>query len=440
MEGICGRMCDACTWKEQLDCPGCQDGPGRRFSGGCPIADCCREKGHTACVTCTFSTGCALRRRDMPQNRLWAVEAERERRARLDRNAPVLAKWLWLLFWLVTPSVFSNILTMDTVAGAFPTAGVVGNVLAFLISLAYGVLLWQLREAAGRYRTAALCYLAGGIISGVLLLPAIPEGNWLWWLLSLPVMVLELCAAYQEFYAHAEVLEELDPELAGKWRLLWKWWIGLLLGMHLPGIDFGNSGSSGDTGGRHRPVGGGDREAGLSLPDSKAVPGISAGGTAEGGSMRLLFRQRLFSWFDSYDIYDEAGNTVYTVEGKLAWGHCLHILNAAGDHIGTVREQVLTFLPKFELYVQDQYVGCIQKEFTFFTPKFDIDCNGWRVEGDFLEWDYRVTEACGAQVASIHKELLHWTDTYVIDVADPGSALCVLMLVLAIDAEKCSRN
>lgn len=121
-------------------------------------------------------------------------------------------------------------------------------------------------------------------------------------------------------------------------------------------------------------------------------------------------------------------------------GHCLHILNAAGDHIGTVREQVLTFLPKFELYVQDQYVGCIQKEFTFFTPKFDIDCNGWRVEGDFLEWDYRVTEACGAQVASIHKELLHWTDTYVIDVADPGSALCVLMLVLAIDAEKCSRN
>ena len=97
--------------------------------------------------------------------------------------------------------------------------------------------------------------------------------------------------------------------------------------------------------------------------------------------MKLLFKQRFFSWFDSYDIYDEAGNTVYTVEGKLAWGHCLHILNAAGDHIGTVREQVLTFLPKFELYVQDQYVGCIQKEFTFFTPKFDIDCNDGRVQG-----------------------------------------------------------
>ena len=156
--------------------------------------------------------------------------------------------------------------------------------------------------------------------------------------------------------------------------------------------------------------------------------------------MRLLFKQRLFSWFDSYDIYDEAGNTVYTVEGKLSWGHCLHILNAAGEHVGTVQERVLTFLPRFELYVRDQYVGSIQKRFTFFAPKFDIDCNGWHVEGDFLEWDYSILDGTDACIARISKQLLNLTDTYVIDVADPGNALCALMLVLAIDAEKCSRN
>ena len=37
--------------------------------------------------------------------------------------------------------------------------------------------------------------------------------------------------------------------------------------------------------------------------------------------MKLLFKQRLFSWFDSYDIYDEAGNTVYVVKGQFSWGH-----------------------------------------------------------------------------------------------------------------------
>ena len=156
--------------------------------------------------------------------------------------------------------------------------------------------------------------------------------------------------------------------------------------------------------------------------------------------MRLRFKQRLFSWFDSYDVYDEMGNTVYTVEGKLAWGHCLHILNSSGEHIGTVKERVLTLLPKFELYVRDQYVGSIQKAFTFFRPRFDIDCNGWQVDGDFMEWDYTVREACGGVVATISKELFRWTDTYVIDVQNPADTLCALMLVLAIDAEKCSRN
>ena len=37
-------------------------------------------------------------------------------------------------------------------------------------------------------------------------------------------------------------------------------------------------------------------------------------------TMKLRFRQRFFSWFDSYDIYSEAGETVYTVKGELAWG------------------------------------------------------------------------------------------------------------------------
>ena len=155
--------------------------------------------------------------------------------------------------------------------------------------------------------------------------------------------------------------------------------------------------------------------------------------------MKLLFKQRFFSWFDSYNIYDEAGNTVYTVEGKLAWGHCLHILDAAGNHIGTVKERVLTLLPKFELYENDVYIGSIQKAFTFFAPKFDIDCNGWQVQGDFMGWEYEITDG-QRQVAAISKELLHWTDTYVIDVADGRDGLCALMVVLAIDAEKCSHN
>lgn len=157
--------------------------------------------------------------------------------------------------------------------------------------------------------------------------------------------------------------------------------------------------------------------------------------------MKLLFKQRFFSWLDSYDVYDENGETLFTVEGKLGWGHVLHILNAQNTHVATLKEVVWTFLtPKFELFIGEEKAGTITKELTFFKPKFDIDFNGWSITGDFWEWDYSILDAQGRTIAVVSKEIWNWTDTYAIEVADPADALCALMVTLAIDAEKCSRN
>ena len=156
--------------------------------------------------------------------------------------------------------------------------------------------------------------------------------------------------------------------------------------------------------------------------------------------MKLLFKQRMFSWFDSYDIYDESGKEVFEVKGQLAWGHCLKIFDTNGLEIGMVQQRIFTLLPKFEIYLGQNYAGCIEKEFSFFKPRYNIDYNGWHVEGDFFEWDYTIQDSRGYQVATVSKELFKWTDTYVIDVVNPEDALAALMLVLAIDAEKCSRN
>ena len=156
--------------------------------------------------------------------------------------------------------------------------------------------------------------------------------------------------------------------------------------------------------------------------------------------MKLLFKQRFFSWFDSYDIFDENENVLFSVEGQLSWGHRLHILNARGEHVGTVKQRVMAFLPRFELYFGEEYVGCITKEFSFFRPNFSVDHNGWTVDGDFFGWDYQIFDRNGALVAEVSKELFRMTDTYVIDVVCEEDALSALMVVLAIDAEKDSRN
>ena len=156
--------------------------------------------------------------------------------------------------------------------------------------------------------------------------------------------------------------------------------------------------------------------------------------------MKLLFKQRLFSWFDSYDIYDEFGNTVYVVKGQLSWGHKLVIYDGDGNEIGMVVQRVLTFLPKFEIYKNGTYIGCLSKEFSFLMPHYNIDYNGWHIDGSIMEWDYNILDQRGYSVASVSKELFHMTDTYVIQVNELEYALDALMFVLAIDAEKCSRK
>ena len=86
--------------------------------------------------------------------------------------------------------------------------------------------------------------------------------------------------------------------------------------------------------------------------------------------MQLLFKQRVFSWLDSYDIYNEYEDTVFTVEGRLSWGHRLVIYNQRGEEVGEIREEVLPFLPKFRMYIHGNEIGIIQKELSFFVPNF----------------------------------------------------------------------
>ena len=157
-------------------------------------------------------------------------------------------------------------------------------------------------------------------------------------------------------------------------------------------------------------------------------------------TVKLLFKQRFFTFTDNFDIFDERGRKLYLVEGQLTLGHCLKIYDSRNQEVGTVRQKIFRLLPKFDLYLGRQHIGSIQKQFTLCRPKYHIDYNGWHIDGDWLEWDYTIADRNGSKVAYISKVIWKLTDTYSIDVINPADALCALMVVLAIDAEKCSRS
>ena len=91
--------------------------------------------------------------------------------------------------------------------------------------------------------------------------------------------------------------------------------------------------------------------------------------------MKLVFKQRILSWFDSYDIYDENGDVYFTVKGQLAWGHTFKIYNKNNEEIGMLKQKLFTFLPKYEIYINNELQGEIVKEFTFFKSKIFISIN-----------------------------------------------------------------
>lgn len=154
--------------------------------------------------------------------------------------------------------------------------------------------------------------------------------------------------------------------------------------------------------------------------------------------MKLRIRQRIFSWTDSYDVYDETGEARYAVSADLfAFGHRIRVYDKrTGQEVGSIHQKLFTMRPRFEIVIQGRSLGTISREFSFFRPRYHVDYFGWSVSGNMMGWDYQVTNG-GTDIMSIRKEPFRFTDTYVLEYANPGNELPGLLLVLAIDAANC---
>lgn len=230
-ETYCGKSCAECTDRETLNCPGCKQGPGGTFAK-CAIARCCRDKRHDTCGTCTSWSYCGLRNgRDQEPALRLKKQAEEERQQQQDRaNAPVVTRWVNVLFWLFIPQVIASLMMQENVVSAFPGLRMPGTLLSFVCVVIYGVALWRMQEIHGGYRNAAICNLvcaAGSLLAlsplkGVLLL-----------MINLALAVVNLVSVYLEYTTHSEVLAPTSMPLALQWRKLWTWNLWCIAGVVL---------------------------------------------------------------------------------------------------------------------------------------------------------------------------------------------------------------
>ena len=107
-----------------------------------------------------------------------------------------------------------------------------GQIINAICSLTYGAILLKLGSEEDRYRTAGICALiAGGVSAVVAMITGTGEEAAWTLLLTLPAAVVAMVGEYNEYMGHSAVLSGVDNELSEKWEVLWKWHIGLFLGM-----------------------------------------------------------------------------------------------------------------------------------------------------------------------------------------------------------------
>ena len=229
-ENYCGKNCEACSFKEKLSCPGCKIGPGRNFGGDCELAKCCRERGHDTCATCNQQSWCGKNRsaETMADSRLQKQERERAKREKLEKQVPLLAKCLSVIFWVSLaaniPGIMSNEFTVS-----LPVLYRTGQILLLISSLGIVAAYFTLRKVNDRFRKAAI-YVGISLLADFVL-KWITGGESPSWtlLITLPAAALSFAGKFQMYSAYSEILVPVDYELSEKWMQLWKWYIGLFI-------------------------------------------------------------------------------------------------------------------------------------------------------------------------------------------------------------------
>lgn len=187
--------------KRLHECEGCSDDNGKKKSIQCVIAQCSGEKQHASCQKCYERKGCIIYHSVM------------------TKEAPMLGRWISVLFWLIVPSLVASVLTSESIVKMLPKVELPGQILSVACAVVYGLILLKLSSAHSKYKIAGICYLSLQIMSvaGYTL----KDGSGWYIFLSIVMVIVSLICEYNEIEAHSDVLEDIDDELASKWYGLW---------------------------------------------------------------------------------------------------------------------------------------------------------------------------------------------------------------------------
>ena len=151
--------------------------------------------------------------------------------------------------------------------------------------------------------------------------------------------------------------------------------------------------------------------------------------------MKMLFEDRIVSWVDSFDVFDEIGRKLFRVEGQKGrekgqikiYNCYLH-----NKSVATLRES--EDAPSVEIKHGTRFVSTVRRVFTKLRSFFDLGFLDWHAEGDFDHGSFSIYDANDRAIASVGETLFRHEYVRVID-SLPEFLLHSLTFTLAIDVQ-----
>lgn len=151
--------------------------------------------------------------------------------------------------------------------------------------------------------------------------------------------------------------------------------------------------------------------------------------------MKMLFEDRIVSWVDSFDVFDEIGRKLFRVEGQKGrekgqikiYNCYLH-----NKSVATLKES--EDAPSVEIKHGTRFVSTVRRVFTKLRSFFDLGFLDWHAEGDFDHGSFSIYDANDRAVASVGETLFRHEYVRVID-SLPEFLLHSLTFTLAVDVQ-----
>ena len=156
-----------------------------------------------------------------------------------------------------------------------------------------------------------------------------------------------------------------------------------------------------------------------------------------GFTHKLVINQKTISAARRFIVYDQNKNKLYQIKTDLiSMGTpCIRLYDINDDECGRVTKEIpLVKWPNpeiYRLYLDGEYIGKVNKKLSV-KQEFEIDFRNWKISGNLLGFDFKITDDKEITVIQIHKAF-ESKDAYVLEMNNPEDECIALLLLMTVE-------